>query len=345
VRDIDANRLLESAIRITNERDQQSLNKVLVQTLNSILDAEAIILLNPPRSGETGFLLECAAIPEDAAKRHLEYTTSEWGEPRIIPDRETRECLETGQPVVKQEEKFHKMLFPVEMFKGNTGVLAVISREPGQVDQSRTGNFLRIYENYLGIIYDNEHDTLTGLLNRKTFEDRISEILPKSSDNTTGDKERRQDGSTERYWLGVLDIDHFKSINDTYGHLYGDEVLLLFANLMIRTFRQYDLLFRYGGEEFVVVVRSSREKDAIGAFERFRQTVGEHQFPKLKGVTVSIGMVEIHSQDYPMAVVSRADQALYYAKEHGRNRVCSYENLVASGALIEQHAEDDIELF
>ena len=127
--------------------------------------------------------------------------------------------------------------------------------------------------------------------------------------------------------------------------MYGDEVLLLFADLMRKIFRSTDLLFRHGGEEFVVVLVPAAESDSFRIFERFRQNVELFEFPQVGQVTVSIGMVKIDAQDNPSTLLEYADQALYYAKEHGRNQVCNYNELIKAGILKVRHTKNDIELF
>ena len=108
---------------------------------------------------------------------------------------------------------------------------------------------------------------------------------------------------------------------------------------MQASFRQEDLIFRYGGEEFIVVLKVPEKKDATSAFERFRCTVGAYDFPQVEQVTVSIGYVQITGNDFPLTVVGRADKALYYAKEHGRNCIFNYETLVEQGELPGEEAD------
>ena len=145
-------------------------------------------------------------------------------------------------------------------------------------------------------------------------------------------------------WLAVVDIDHFKQVNDRFGHLYGDEVLILVANILRSSFRSHDRIFRFGGEEFVVLLRNTTLSKAHKVFNRFREAVQEYHFPQVGNVTVSLGFVGT-SRGSPVEILGQADQALYYAKEHGRNQVCFYEDLVATGALATKVANDDVELF
>jgi len=158
---------------------------------------------------------------------------------------------------------------------------------------------------------------------------------------------RRWTSSGRPHFFAILDIDHFKRINDGFGHLYGDEILVLFANLMRRTFRAGDLLCRYGGEEFIVIFGVESGHGGESAMERFRAAMQACEFPGVGQVTVSAGFTRIAGASTPAAVlIDRADQALYYAKEHGRNRVCSWDALIAAGKLQPKAAVNrDVTLF
>lgn len=197
-----------------------------------------------------------------------------------------------------------------------------------------------IYSNQQTMISLNDKDSLTGLYNRKSF-DRSMHHLHEGNVY----QQRRSKDSKNPSFLALLDIDHFKKINDTYGHLYGDEVLLLFAQQMQIRFREDDLLFRYGGEEFVVILKEVSNDIAETVLHRFRRHIESYDFPQVDQVTVSIGMTQLDSNRMQSEIVSRADQALYYIKAHGRNNVGSYEKLLQSGCLQEVVTRDDIELF
>jgi diguanylate cyclase (GGDEF)-like protein len=202
---------------------------------------------------------------------------------------------------------------------------------------------LEIYTNVVSLVEDNERDTLTGLLNRKTFDKRISKILAtlKGQNNRAADK-----AAPVKFCLAALDIDHFKNVNDTFGHVYGDEVLLTFSNLMKKTFRGNDLLFRFGGEEFVVLLADVDIARARTALERFRCVVENNTFPGIGRVTVSIGVALISSDEMPRTTIDRADQALYFSKQNGRNQIRAYEDLVKHGLLKQQVIQaGEIELF
>ena len=202
-------------------------------------------------------------------------------------------------------------------------------RQLGLIDGMRG-----LYCNYLSLLQYSQVDTLTGLLNRKTFDDSLHKLLAAADiENHAGGQERRTEDSVGEHWLAVLDIDHFKRVNDSRGHLFGDRVLVGIANIMRQVFRRRDKLFRFGGEEFVVILRHTAEKNALKVFERLRATVEEHPFPEVGKVTISIGLTRVHAHDDPTILLGRADDALYYAKRHGRNRLCYHEALVAKGRL------------
>ncbi|MBV8665831.1 MAG: GGDEF domain-containing protein [Burkholderiaceae bacterium] len=203
-----------------------------------------------------------------------------------------------------------------------------------------------VYRNYHSLLDYSERDSLTGLLNRKTFDEKFARMAMESvpADHHAG-SERRQGMHVPEQWLAVADVDHFKSVNDRFGHLYGDEVLILIANMLRRSFRDHDRIFRFGGEEFVILLRSTSRDDARKAFERFRAEVERQQFPQVGRMTVSLGFARINARETPVMLLGNADRALYYAKINGRNRVCSFEELVQSGELQVAMAQASAEFF
>jgi len=206
---------------------------------------------------------------------------------------------------------------------------------------------LRIYSNYFSLLEESHRDKLTNLLNRETLETEIAKRIIFQSQRARHRGSQRREEDRWHDWLAVIDADHFKRINDEWGHLYGDEVLILLARLLETVFRDEDMVFRYGGEEFVALFRTPRLEDARTACERARLAVAEHAFPGVGRVTVSIGVVEVLGQDSPAMAIEQADQALYYAKEHGRDRTCFHAVLVAEGALGEsgQRQQGSVDFF
>lgn len=180
-------------------------------------------------------------------------------------------------------------------------------------------NLMRLFDRF-------ERDPLTGLLNRQSFENRFTDLVHYQQQNPSRD--HRSDGM----WLAIADIDHFKQVNDTYGHLFGDEILLLVSQIMRQSFRFEDLLFRYGGEEFIIILNKTDEAGARLALERFGAAVRAYEFPRLRQLTISIGWATVRSREFSSDVIHKADKALYYAKDNGRDRVVSFEEIAAGSA-------------
>ncbi len=122
-------------------------------------------------------------------------------------------------------------------------------------------------------------------------------------------------------------------------------MLILIANIMRSSFRQQDRLFRFGGEEFVVLLRHVGFDNACNTLERFRQKVASQSFPQTGQITISAGFAKITLGDTPTAILGYADEALYHAKAHGRNQVCHYETLIERGLLPVKHVNTEADLF
>jgi len=121
--------------------------------------------------------------------------------------------------------------------------------------------------------------------------------------------------------------------------------LLLFAGILKKVFRNSDMLYRFGGEEFVVFLHNTTEEDAILTFERFRQNLEHYKFPQVGVVTVSIGMTKIDPDCHSSSLLEQADRALYFAKENGRNQIQNYNHLIETGKLSEISTNQPIDLF
>lgn len=171
------------------------------------------------------------------------------------------------------------------------------------------------------------HDKLTSLKTRGYFEEKSKAFL----DNT---QKIKKDGRRE--WMGFndisflfLDIDHFKNINDTYGHDVGDEVLKTVANTLKKDLRVGDIVARWGGEEFIAILLGANEEQAKMKAEQIRAEVEKIVFEKPEGlkITISIGVSEFEDGKTFEDLVKHADEALYASKQNGRNRVTTYSEI------------------
>lgn len=190
---------------------------------------------------------------------------------------------------------------------------------------------LDIFRNYVDLLSENITDSLTGLLNRKSFDRTINKIYDLIPADEEVFEDERRDKNTNKYWLVMLDIDHFKLINDKFGHLYGDDVLILLAQIIKSCFRDDDLIFRFGGEEFVLIIKCADMDGARFALQRLLERVSSYLFPQVGTVTISAGTVCIDRHTFSATLLDYADQALYHSKDNGRNQVTFFEDMLEKG--------------
>jgi len=154
-----------------------------------------------------------------------------------------------------------------------------------------------------------EHDALTGIYNRV----KLNTLFPDFIYNAN-----RYD---KDFAIILFDIDHFKNINDTYGHNVGDSVLIELTYMIKNLLRDDDIFVRWGGEEFIIVLQVASLLDASKLASRLRKNLEEHPFLHVGKVTCSFGVTEFRDGDTHMILLERADEALYEAKDNGRNQV------------------------
>jgi two-component system, cell cycle response regulator len=170
--------------------------------------------------------------------------------------------------------------------------------------------------------YEATHDPLTNLLNRRSIETTLSQEYSRELRYRSG------------LVIAICDIDFFKKINDTRGHMIGDEVLIGIAKLLKGNLRNFDHLGRFGGEEFLLIIPGIKDCDISNLFERLRTTVMNHPLPTKSGdvsITISIGIKKMLSGETIDQLLTAADTALYRAKKEGRNRICLFDEEILSG--------------
>jgi len=330
--------LIDSVANTTSHRDRDDLDRAIASLLLQFLDADAVTLYRLIDDNETKRVRRGASVTRGNHEHGPAPIESLSKLPACGDVPPWRECV-AEQKAVQYAAASGKCctVFPIANERTVVGMLEIEMESGLQLrDSGLVAGILRIVKNHLALLDYGESDTLTGLLNRKTFESSFDKLRVISG---VGCKE-------EPSWLGIVDIDKFKSINDNFGHLFGDEVLLLTARLLRQAFRGNDQLFRFGGEEFIIVLNRATKPGAQIAFSRLRAMVEEFRFPQVGTVTISLGYTFVDPQDGPSACIERADAALYYAKHHGRNNVQSYEALIDTGELkAKKSTVNDIELF
>ncbi len=208
------------------------------------------------------------------------------------------------------------------------GVLSAHKPVTKAFNESDVGLFQAVAE-HVAIAVDNaltfqktrelsHRDDLTNLYNRRYFFERLERESYRA----------RRYGRT--FSLLMLDIDHFKTFNDTYGHLRGDEALKKVAGILEESLRKADLVARYGGEEFLIILPETNKEDAVRVGEKLREEVETHNFASEAAhaegahltVTLGVSSYPVDSAD-PLMLLDLADKALYFGKARGRNQVCA----------------------
>jgi len=160
-------------------------------------------------------------------------------------------------------------------------------------------------------------DGVTGIFNRRYFELRIAEEIARGSRHSLA------------FSVIMVDIDHFKQLNDDFGHLVGDEVLRQVSGILTQQLRKSDVLTRFGGEEFAIITPETDLESASAVADKLRRVIETWNFPGVKrAVTISAGVAEFPAQGANRHdLVKSADEALYAAKQSGRNRVVTAQML------------------
>ena len=155
-------------------------------------------------------------------------------------------------------------------------------------------------------------DMLTGVSNRRFIDEEIMKAHERAIDTNTC------------YSLIIADLDHFKNVNDTYGHHVGDQVLIEFTTLIQSELNRNSLIGRWGGEEFMILCNDTSSIEAEKIAENLRKAVEENNFPMIKNLTCSFGVASYKKNTIYHDIVRFADQALYEAKDMGRNTISVY---------------------
>ncbi len=351
------NHLMDQLVLLSSVRERDALLRQLTLSLAESVNAEVVDVYGLVLDENRHFWLHLTQGAAGASVRavsdplHADTTNMK----AIGEEPERQRCVDQSTMVAtapRGTETAYISRFPI-LLSGGTfpwGVVEIHSVQAlGELDTGAATRLISMYANILEMLDYSECDALTGLWNRKSFDDLFYKAISPVEDE--GDAaaeplvEKRAPSTSPKFWLAMVDIDHFKLVNDNFGHLIGDEVLLLVAQLLKGSFRAHDRVYRFGGEEFIVVLRCDNHEAAAAALERFRARMEAHDFPQAGRITASVGFTEIVSTDSPSVACDRADKAVYYAKRNGRNQVCSEADLVQRGLLTTEVIVGDMELF
>lgn len=306
----------QTALRLSEQKDPFDLSSTLLNELENLDEIESVYLYelrhqsNRPDDTLTGFSERDVYL---YSRQNKFFNSLKESEKELLSN-----ILKL--PDLNTDNEANEMVFRINTEMDTERLLYVKGvQNISLMYREDITTLITIYDNLLKLIESSEHDTLTGLYNRRSLNGHLENII-----NSCRENSKREADKDHPVWLALLDIDHFKKINDTYGHLYGDEILLLFAQIMKKCFRHEDLLFRYGGEEFLVILNHTDHEGARGALERFRKSIEQYNFPRKRQVTVSIGYIRIFPDSIPATLFDEADHALYKAKNNGRNQIVQY---------------------
>lgn len=344
-------KILQSIVEITRHRDLDSLEYAFVATLHELLPVHRIALYRLIREDRIDRVDEivCLNVDDEDGRSHYSWNQ----EVRTLePHAELADCLRSQSPITSPRDSGGiRYAIPITASSQLVGALVLDSPQSDLDSLEVIDVLVKVYANYKLILHESEHDKLTGLMNRRAFETKLNRLLKAQR---LGDDASRAEpsiqpmhagGRGEHPWLAIVDVDHFKRVNDSYGHVYGDEILLLLSQRMKGYFGKRDLLFRVGGEEFLIILAPVTREVADQTLDGFREAIASHRFPQVEHISISIGYARIRRGDYPRRIFDLADKALYVAKAQGRNRIYNYETLVADGALAEEDRSGPIELF
>ena len=355
--------LIEHLVKLTDHRERNLLELTLSKALIDLLPIDRVVIAR--------------VVSEEGVKRWLEFATLDArGGGKVVDP--LRVDFQSLRPIEDSKDRFYCIqnrtrveiawagedgpritylpLF-ADSRNEDEGVVEIHSGSALTEDQMQVfGVVHHVFLNMYNLLAYSDRDALTGLLNRKSLDDTFYSAVLEELDEGAQAKTRELEapvapGQERRhrvppnYWLGTVSVDEFGVINDKNGHLIAEEVLLLVARIMNNTFRTYDRIYRLGGEQFAVLMHCPDEALVLAAFERFRANMEKFNFPQVGRVTACAGFTRVTADDSPSTTLERAERAVDYAQQHGRNKVISHGELVRKGFFGTSQKVGAVDLF
>ena len=341
--------LIDHLIALTDHRDRDHLELTLSKALIAMLPIDRVVLARVVSEDSVRRWLDIASLDARGGGKIVDPLRVDFATLHPIEDNKDRlRCIQgrTEVEVAWAGENGPRITY-LPLFNdarnSEEGVVEVHSGTPLTPEQTQTiAAMLHVFRNMYNLLAYSDRDALTGLLNRKalddTFYSAVLEELEAGQDARSqalaapvaAGQERRH-RVPPNYWLGTVSVDSFTALSDQYGHLIGEEVLLLVARILNNTFRTYDRIYRFGGDQFAVLMHCPDEALVLAAFERFRANMEKFNFPQVGRVTACAGFTRVGPDDSPSTALERAERAVDYAQRNGCNKVFSHGDLVRKG--------------
>lgn len=338
---------IEHVVRLTDHRDRDLLELTLAKALIDLLPLERIVIARVMREDGVSRWLEIARLDVKGGGRVIDPQRVDFQSLVKLEDNADRfKCLQSRERVEiawAGPEGPRITMLPLfsDSRPDDAGVLELHSSVPLGDDSLTLIDALRqIYRNMYTLLEFSDRDALTGLLSRKSLDDAFYSAVLEDLDGLSSGKDIRSPASPSderrhrvpaNYWLGSASIDNFAPIGEQHGAAVAAEVLQRVARLMAATFRTYDLLYRFDGDHFGVLMHCPDEALVLSAFDRFRASVENYRFGAVGRVTVSCGFTAVGADDSPASALANSDQAVDFARRCGGNKACSYLGLVRRG--------------
>ncbi|OWY39914.1 hypothetical protein CEK28_03995 [Xenophilus sp. AP218F] len=324
--------ILDNLVELTSQREQEMLEGSLLSTLVEVMHVDKVELFACRWVNSAPYIRRRHEALASSGKPIIRDTSHEGWLPPPIYLYDLLNALDRDDGIYRIPTG---LCLPLRCMGSIISLVIIHTSSEARINRAMLKAMARIHENFLRLLFEADRDMLTALHNRRKFDLRFYNLMASL---------QSPQADPPPCALALIDVDLFKNVNDQFGHMVGDEVLLLLAQLMQQNFREDDGLFRYGGEEFALLLYGAESDVAEQALERFRLAVQRYPFPQAGNLTVSIGFTRIHAQQLPGQLLEQADRALYYAKAHGRNQVRSYEKLLAAGEL-QERAQNEVDFF
>jgi diguanylate cyclase (GGDEF)-like protein len=355
--------LIEHLIKLTDHRDRDLLELTLSKALIDLLSIQRVVMVRVVSEEGVRRWLEVASLDARGGGKVVDPLRVDFETLRPLDDNKNRmQCVMTRAKVEMAwagEDGPRITYMPLfdDARNDDEGVVEIHSGAALTFEQGRIVDaVLHVFRNMYNLLAYSDRDALTGLLNRKSLDDTFYSAVLEELDEGALARSQRQSASVEpgqerrhrvppNYWLGTLSVDSFGAVNDKYGHLIAEEVLLLVARIMNNTFRTYDRIYRFGGEQFAVLMHCPDEALVLAAFERIRVNMEKFNFPQVGRVTASAGFTRVTPDDSPSTALERAERVVDYAQHHGGNQVNAYAELVRQGVLGDVAKTGDVDIF